>query len=222
MNRWPRLRPNTSEAAGQYAETLNLAGKSRQAFERFVSLAPDSWQADLFRADVERQHGALPAALELYRKAAAQQPENPAPLLGHGNGVLGVGPIRRRGEMPARHSAVEPAIRAGRVRTGKHRGAASSLQDAIPLLQNYLSARPDALAARADLGLAYFHTGRFRNAVEELSKALDSDEKGEIHYQLSIALRKLGRTGEADAALRKSVEIRQAALRREQRLLTDR
>jgi tetratricopeptide (TPR) repeat protein len=212
----------TSEAAAQYTVTLKLAGKSRQAFERFVSLSPDSWQADLFRADVERQHGALPAALELYQKAAAQQPENPAPLLGMGTVYWELGQyddaekcLRDTLRLNARSE--QAAFELANIAVRRHR-----YDDAIPLLQNYLSARPDALAARADLGLAYVHTGQFRNAVEELSKALDSDAKGDIHYQMSVALRKLGRTAEADRALRKSVEIRDAALQREQRLLTDR
>ena len=72
----------------------------------------------------------------------------------------------------------------------------------------------------ARIGLAYV-TPAGQNAAEELGKALDSDEKGDIHYQFSVALRKLGRKAEADAALRKSVEFREAALKREQRLLTD-
>ena len=98
------------------------------------------------------------------------------------------------------------------------------LHGAGPVLLTFLlnSLWQITLAARADLGLAYFHMDRFPDAVKELSKALDSDEKGDIHYQLSITLRKLGRTGEADAALQQSVAIRRAALKREQRLLTDR
>jgi tetratricopeptide (TPR) repeat protein len=212
----------TSAAASQYAEALDLAGKSRQAFERFVSLAPDSWQADLFRGDVERQHGALPEALELYRKAAAQQPENPAPLLGMGTVYWELGQFDDaekclRDTLRLNSRSEQAAFELANIAVRRHQ-----YEEAIPLLQKYLSARPDALAARADLGLAYFHTGRFGNAVEELSKSLDSDEKGDIHYQLSIALRKLGRAEEADVALRRSIEIREAALKREQRLLTDR
>ena len=90
--------------------------------------------------------------------------------------------------------------------------------EAIPLLEQYLAAQPDALAARADLGRAYVHLGQYKNAVVELTKAAEADERGDIHYQLSIALRKLGRTQEADAALKRSTEIRESRLSREQRL----
>ena len=54
--------------------------------------------------------------------------------------------------------------------------------------------QPDALAAHADLGRAYIHLKLYEEAAQELSKAAASDERGEIHYQLSVALRKLGRT----------------------------
>jgi tetratricopeptide (TPR) repeat protein len=210
-----------AEAASQYAEARDLAGRSRQAFERFVSLAPNSWQADLFRGDIERQHGRLSAALELYQKAAAQQPENPAPLLGMGTAYWELGQFDSaekclRDTLRLSPQSEPAAFELANIAVRRHH-----YQEAIPLLEKYLSGRPDALAARADLGLAYFHMDRFPDAVKELSKALDSDEQGDIHYQLSIALRKLGRTGEADAALQKSVEIRRAALKREQRLLKD-
>jgi tetratricopeptide (TPR) repeat protein len=210
------------EAAHQYAEARDLAGKSRLAFERFVNLAPNSWQADLFRGDIERQHGQLFAALELYQKAAAQQPENPAPLLGMGTAYWELGQFDNaekclRDTLRLSPRSEPAAFELANIAVRRHH-----YQEAIPLLEKYLSVRPDALAARADLGSAYFHMDRFPDAVKELSKALDSDEKGDIHYQLSITLRKLGRTGEADAALQQSVAIRRAALKREQRLLTDR
>jgi tetratricopeptide (TPR) repeat protein len=93
-----------------------------------------------------------------------------------------------------------------------------SEREAIPLLTKYLAAQPDALAAHADLGRAYFHLEQYENAAAELSKAAAIDERGDIHYQLSVCLRKLGRAAEADAALKKSQELRKAQLQREQRL----
>ena len=50
-----------------------------------------------------------------------------------------------------------------------------------------------------------------RSSVEKASPA---DQQGEIHYQLAMALKKLGRDREADAAMRVSTEIREADLER--------
>ncbi len=85
------------------------------------------------------------------------------------------------------------------------------------MLKRYLAVQPDALAAHADLGRAYLHLGQYELAARELLTASDSDEHGDIHYQLSIALRKLGRNKEADEALKESNAIRQSQLQREQR-----
>jgi len=213
--------PASSEAAARYAEASGLADKSRKAFEHFLALAPDSWQADVFHGDVERQHGALPAALDWYRKAAALVPQNAAPLLGMGTVYWELGQFADaekclRETLRLNPRSDQASFELANIAVRRHQ-----YTEAIPLLRAYLSAHPDALAARADLGLACFHTGSYEEAAAELTKALDTDDKGELHYQLSMALRKLGRTVEADAALAKSVEIREAALKREQRLVAD-
>jgi predicted Zn-dependent protease len=90
--------------------------------------------------------------------------------------------------------------------------------EAVPLLTRYLAAQPDALSARADLGRAYLHLEKFDDAARQLRMALPVDTQGDIHYQLSIALRKLGHLREADDALHQSAEIRRTELQREQRL----
>jgi Flp pilus assembly protein TadD len=87
------------------------------------------------------------------------------------------------------------------------------------LLETFLRARPNAPEARADLGRAYLHLGQFDKAAEQLKKALPADVQGDIHFQLASALRKLGRNAEADAALMQSNQLREAARRREQKLL---
>ena len=90
--------------------------------------------------------------------------------------------------------------------------------EAIPLLERFLEAQPDALAARADLGRAYLHLGQYQKAAEQLERAAAADQQGDIHFQLATVLRKLGRNQEADQAMRVSKQIREAELQREQRL----
>ena len=215
-----KARASTSdrEAAAQYQLARELAGKSRASFEKFVSLAPDSWQAAVFLGDIARQHGELVPALEHYKKAAGMQPDNPAPLLGMGTVYWEMGNfdeavrcLRRTLELNPR--ANQAIFELGNIAVRRH-----SEREAIPLLTKYLAAQPDALAAHADLGRAYFHLEQYENAAAELSKAAAIDERGDIDYQLSICLRKLGRGNEADAALKKSEELRKAQLERERRL----
>lgn len=206
------------EADRQYELARDLAAKSRLAFERFVDLAPDSWQTAVFLGDVNRQHGDLVSALAHYKKAAGMQPDNPAPLLGMGTVYWEMGDFPRatsclQETLRLNRRAMQATFELANIAVRLHSDA-----EAIPLLKQYLTAQPDALAARADLGRAYSHLGKYPEAVIELTKAAEADERGDIHYQLSIALRKLGRTQEADAALRQSAEIRESQLKREQRL----
>ncbi len=209
---------SSPEGERQYQRARNLADDSRNAFERFVNLAPDSWQAAVFLGDIDRQHGDFVSALAHYNHADREQPHNPAPLLGLGTVYWEMGDFDRatsclREALQLNPRSQQALFELANIAVRRHREA-----EAIPLLNQYLAGQPDALAARADLGRAYAHLRQYDNAVAELTKAADADERGDIHYQLSIALRKLGRTQEAYAALQKSTEIRQSQLQREQRL----
>ena len=206
------------EAAKQYELARDLAEKSRRAFEHFVSLALDSWQAALFLGDVDRQHGDLKSALTHYGIAAQQQPNNAAALLGLGTAYWELGDFDHATKclqqtLDLNPKSMQATFELGNIAVRRH-------QDdmAISLLKRYLTEQPDALAARADLGRAYFHLKQYENAAEELTRATDLDSDGDIHYQLSISLKNLGRTEEADVALNKSREIREAQLNKAQRL----
>jgi tetratricopeptide (TPR) repeat protein len=214
--------PASPGAAAQYEKAHELAAQSRQAFETFIALAPDSWQAHLFLGDVDRQHNDFPSALEHYRKAAQAQPDHPGPQLGMGTVYWEMGDFDQATEHLHQALRLNPRssqaiFELANIAVRRHQDA-----EAIPLLKSFLADQPDAVAARADLGRAYLHLGQLENAVEELRKAAPGDDRGDIHYQLATALRKLGRQREAQDALRKSDEIRAAQLEREQRLKSER
>ncbi|MGA8596395.1 MAG: tetratricopeptide repeat protein [Bryobacteraceae bacterium] len=206
------------EAARQYQVARELAAESRKAFEKFVSLAPNSWQAFVFLGDISRQHGDLVSALAQYKKAAELAPDSPGPLLGIGTVYWEMGDFDRsvaelRKVLKLNPDANQAIFELANIAVRQH-----AEREAIPLLERYLAAQPNALAARADLGRAYFHLAQYAQAATELTKAADADVQGDIHYQLSICLRKLGRAQEADAALKQSNEIRKAELERQRRL----
>lgn len=209
------------EAAKQYEIARELAQQSRDAFERLTQIAPDSWQAAVFLGDVDRQHGDLTSAIKHYERAADQQPKNPAPLLGLGTSYWEMGDFERavsylRQTLELNPHANQAVFELANIAVRRHED-----KQAIPLLKQYLAAQPDALAARADLGRAYSHLGMYRDAIPELQKAASSDERGDIHYELSVALRKTGSSKEADAALAESKAILKAQLERARRLHSD-
>ena len=206
------------EAEREYQSARSLADKSRNAFSHFVELAPDSWQAALFEGDVERQHNNLSAALAHYKRASEAQPNNAAAQLGQGTVYWQIGEFDRAAEclrlaLQLNPHATQATFELANIAVRRHQD-----KDAIPLLEEFLKAQPDAVSARADLGRAYAHIGQFEKAAVALRKAAVSDERGDIEYQLATVLRKLGRIAEADAALKRSAELRQAQLQREQKL----
>ena len=212
------IAPSSPAAAQQFQLAKSLAKASEDAFEHFINLAPDSWQAHLFLGDVNRQQRKFPDALAEYQKAATMQPQNPAALLGMGTVYWELGDFDRaeqvlRDTLRLNPDALSAIFELANIQVRRHRDA-----DAVPLLRRYLAAQPDAAMAHADLGRAYLHLNDVENAARELQLALAADTQGDIHYQLSLALRKLGRNQEADEAVRASNEIRQSELKREQRL----
>ncbi|MDQ2839939.1 MAG: tetratricopeptide repeat protein [Acidobacteriota bacterium] len=211
----------SAQALKLYETARDLAQKSRESFEQLIKIAPNSWEAAVFLGDVDRQHGDLVSALAHYKRAADQQPGNPAPLLGLSTTYWEMGDFDHASASLEETLKLNPKARQAvfelaNIAVRRHRDA-----EAIPLLKQYLSEQPDALAAHADLGRAYFHLGQYENAVLEFAKAAPSDEHGDIHYEMSLALRKLARPGEADEALKESKALREAELKREERLHSD-
>ncbi len=214
------LASDSPAARAQYETARRLADKSRNAFERMVALAPDSWQTEVFLGDVDRQHGKLLSALAHYKKAAQTEPQNAAALLGMGTAYWELGDFDEASEclrqtLNLNPGAEQAVFELGNIAVRRHDDTA-----AIPLLKQYLATQPDALAAHADLGRAYFHLKQYREAARELSMGAGADENGDIHYQLSVSLRRLGRDKEAEVALEQSNAIRQAQLERQRRLQT--
>ncbi len=208
-------------AQAKYDEARRLAEKSKNAFEHVVKLSPDSWQAAVFLGDVERQQGHLVQALARYKTAAELTPDNPAPLIGLGTTYWELGEFEKakgylRDVLKINPNTLQATFELGNIAVREHREA-----EAIPLLKAYLARQPDAAAAHADLGRAYFHLKRYGEAEGELEKGARSDEQGDVHYQLSISLRKLGRIGEAQKALAASNAIREARSQRQRTLQSD-
>ena len=76
-------------------------------------------------------------------------------------------------------------------------------EKAISLLEEAINLRPDYADAHYQLGKIYLERGDAAKAVEHLESAVSSDAKKDyIHYQLSIAYRKMSRKDDADRELK--------------------
>ena len=86
-------------------------------------------------------------------------------------------------------------------------------------LQRALRLQPDFAEASGLLGTAYVRLGQFADAVPKLEKAAPLDHYGNVHYQLFLAYRKLGKTELAQKALARSQDLRRSSLERDQALI---
>ena len=92
-------------------------------------------------------------------------------------------------------------------------------EKALPYLQRALRLQPDLVEASGLLGTAYVRLGQFANAIPKLEKAAPLDHYGNVHYQLSLAYRKLGQAELAQKALARSQYLRRSSLEHDQALI---
>ena len=211
-------REPSAEARQAYQDARLLAGRSRDAFEKLVDIAPDAWQSKLFLADLSRQQRKFPEAVANYEAAERALPRSPGPKMGLATVYWELGQFDKSEQYLHEVLKLSPNSPQALFELGNIRVRQRREEEAIPLLTAFLASEPDSLSACADLGRAYLHLGRDAQAAVWLEKALPIDEKGDIHYQLATVLKKLGRQPEADEALRVSKLLRTRALERQERL----
>jgi tetratricopeptide (TPR) repeat protein len=88
-------------------------------------------------------------------------------------------------------------------------------EKALPYLQRALRLQPDLVEANSLLGTVYVRMGQFADAIPKLLKAAPVDHYGNVHYQLYIAYRKLGRAELAQKELKLSEDLRRSYLERD-------
>jgi tetratricopeptide (TPR) repeat protein len=181
---------------------------AQAAFQRAVSLSPNSWQGHILLGDIYRQRKQWDLAVSHYQEAARLKPASPGPFLGLGAVYWQTGrndkaeaALRKALEMEPNNALAHFVL--GDVYVREHR-----FEEAVPLLEESLARNSDLLAEHADLGKAFAALGRNEEAIAELRRALPMDRFGDIHYQLYVLYKKQGQTELAQEALAESERLR--------------
>jgi tetratricopeptide (TPR) repeat protein len=87
----------------------------------------------------------------------------------------------------------------------------AEVDKAIPLLEKAVAADPQHPAAHKELARAFMQVGQAEKAIPHLKTALPADEDGSMHYQLSVAYRRVGQPELAKQMVEKFREIDQRA-----------
>jgi tetratricopeptide (TPR) repeat protein len=212
------------EAAGDNAQASYWLERSYQAlgaetYARLEESFPGSWRTRQLHAEDAALRGNFDDALKLYQAALELRPNEPelyAALgelyLEHHTYDAAAGQLEKALALDA--SSVHTLYLLGRVYVETRDN-----EKALPYLERALRFQPDLAEANSLLGTAYLRLGRAADAVPRLEKAAPTDHYGNVHYQLSVAYRKLGKAELAQRELVRSQDLRQNKLERDQALI---
>ena len=172
------------------------------------------------RAEGDALRGDLAGALKEFQSALELRPNEPEL-----HEALGELYLDHHNDDSAAQSELEKALALDPARTralyllGRLYVQNKDNEKALPYLQRALRLKPDFSEANSLLGTVYVRLGQFADAVPPLEKAAPSDHYGNVHYQLYLAYRKLGRPELARKELALSQDLRRSYLERDEALI---
>jgi tetratricopeptide (TPR) repeat protein len=177
-----------------------------QAFFRLGQL-PESVEQHRLRAEIARGQGRHLESLQEWRSALALAPANPRLQQEIAVSLFMAADYKSALDEATKLLKAEPRSAELNFVAGDCLVRLEQPEPALPYLHAALSADPTLLAADASLGLALSRLGKSAEAIPHLQKALELDEDGSLHYQLSSAYRAAGQPEKARAAMAKYQEI---------------
>jgi tetratricopeptide (TPR) repeat protein len=187
-----------------------------ESFDRVDELSPDSWRAHELRAESYKLRQAFNDAIRELTLAIQLQPNEVGLHEGLGDLYLTRNLFEQARAELEKSLALEPARSRSLFLLGRLYVRQRESEKAIPYLQKALRYQPDLIEASAALGTAYLRLGQAASAVPELMRASPYDYYGDVHYQLYLAYRKLGKGDLARKALAGSQELRRKSAERHQ------
>lgn len=179
-----------------------------EAYNQLEESFPDSWRMVEVRAESDALRNKTNEALEEFQHALQLRPDDVE--LHEARGEL----LLTKKSYDAAQTELEASLHLdpsrahtlallGRLYVQKHEN-----EKAVPYLQKALRYEPDMPDANYLLGTAYVRLGQDAKALPLLQKAVSIDFYGDIHYQMYVAYRRLGKTELAQQALARSQELR--------------
>lgn len=207
----------TQDAELAYFYGISLVSLDRQpeaaiVFTRLAGQNPKSAQARFYAAQGLVLVGDYERAVKEFRAVAALDASIPQAHYNAGQSLIRLNRLDEAEKEFRQELLINPNDE-----LSKYSVAYSLLErkintdEAISLLKEAISTRPDYADARYQLGKALIEKGDFKEAVEHLETAARNEPKKDyIHYQLSIAYRRLSRLADADRELKTFRELKDA------------
>jgi tetratricopeptide (TPR) repeat protein len=206
------------EASYWLARTYQALGGD--CYDKLEEGFPDSWRAHQLRAEGYSAHEASKEAIQEYQSALRLKPDAAELYEAVGEIFLAEKSYDEARADLEKSLQLEPSrartlCLLGRLYVGTH-----ETEKAVPYLQKALRYQPDMAEASDLLGTAYVRLGQDAQAIAELEKAAPWDFYGDVHYQLFVAYRRLGKLQLADKALARSQELRRTSAAKHQAMVS--
>lgn len=202
------------EASYRLARTYQTQGA--EAYAQLQESFPNSWRAYQLRAEGYALRGNVDNAVKEFHAALELRPDEPEL-----HDALGELYLDHNSYVDAQ-TALESALALEPSRThalyllGRLYVLKRENKKALPYLQRAVRLQPDLAEANSLLGTVYVRLRQFADAVPRLEKAVPSDHYGNVHYQLSLAYRMLGKTELAKKELLRSQDLHRRYLERDE------
>lgn len=206
-------------AEASYWLERTYQAQGAEVYARLEESFPDSWRTHQLRAEGYALRADLRDALKEFQAALESGPNEPD--LHEALGELYVEHV----DYDAAQSELQKTLALDPSRThalyllGRVYVEEKDTEKALPYLERAVRLRPDLAEANSLLGTAYLRLGQFANAITSLEKAAGSDHYGNVHYQLSVAYRKLGQPDRAKRELARSQDLRRGYLEHDQAVI---
>lgn len=207
--------PNDAELAYFYGISLVRLDRQTEGaivFNRISAQNQKSAQARFYAAQGLVLVGDYERAVKEFRAAAAIDPAIPQARYNAGQSLIRLNRLDEAEKEFRQELLINPGDE-----LSKYSVAYTLLErkintdEAIALLREAVAARFDYADARYQLGKALIEKGDFKEAIEHLEAAAQSEPKKDyIHYQLSIAYRRSSRVADADRELKIFRELKEA------------
>jgi tetratricopeptide (TPR) repeat protein len=198
-------------AEASYWLALTYQALGAECYDRLEESFPESWRTLELRAEGYNLREAVNEAIREYKLALQLRPDE-AEL----HEALGELFLKKKSYDEAQPELERSlALDSSRAQTlyllGRLYVQKRETEKAVPYLQKALSYQPDMPEASSLLGTAYVRLGEDAKAIPELEKAVPLDFYGNVHYQIYLAYRKLGKPELAKKALARSQELRRSS-----------
>ena len=206
------------EASYWLARTYQALGGD--CYDRLEEGFPQSWRARQLRAEASSAREASSDAIQEYQAALRLKPDEAELHEALGEQFL----IKKSYDQARAELEKSLQLDSSRARTlcllGRLYVGTHETEKAVPYLQRALRYQPDMAEASDLLGTAYVRLGQNAQAIPELEKAAPNDFYGDVHYQLYVAYRRLGKPDLAGKALARSQELRRTSAAKHQAMVS--